>query len=362
MPKVSICLPTYNRAPELRNALRAMHAQTFTDWELIVGDDASTDNTDDVVREFDDPRIRYHRHASNAGIFGNWNKLVSLASGEYVSIYHDHDIYLPTIVEASCSILDKHPRVSVVHTASLLIDRKGVPIDVLVRDFDEVTPGRKFQETMAGTLGNPVIAASAMVRRSAYEATGPYDPEYGEAADKDMWLRLAGLGDVGYIRAPQALFLARGKEDATARFEWKNVVGSIRICEEWIDRLFATGSAEHRKAKRKLSRMSDRAMLRLALKAIGLEDSQTAIERSRLLRRNSSLATNAMIWTVVRIPTVRALVGRAALWTHLSSLNRRRRAAEDYCRNSPQVSLHLPVNRSGHSARAGDGGHGHDGQ
>jgi GT2 family glycosyltransferase len=329
---------------------------------LIVGDDASTDNTDDVVREFDDPRIRYHRHASNVGIFGNWNKLVSMASGEYVSIYHDHDIYLPTIVEASCSILDNHPRVSVVHTAALLIDRNGVPIDVLVRDFDEITPGRKFQETMAVALGNPVIAASTMVRRGAYEATGPYDPEYGEAADKDMWLRLAGLGDVGYVRAPQALFLARGKQDATARFDWRNVVGSRRICEEWIDRLFAKGSAEHRKAERNLRRMSDRMMLRLALKAIGLEDPQTAIERSRVLRRNSSLATNAMIWTVVRIPPVRALVGRAALRTHLGSLNARRRAAEDYCRNNPHVGLHLPGTRSGHPAPAVGGGHGRDGQ
>ena len=340
-----------------------MLAQTFTDWELIVGDDASTDNTADVVREFSDPRIRYHRHASNVGIYGNWNKLVSMASGDYVSIYHDHDTYLPTIVEKSCEFLDQHSHVSFVHTACLLIDRKGLPVDVFVRDFDELMPGRKFQEAMVATLGGPVTAASAMVRREAYEAAGPYDQKYGNGADKEMWLRLADLGDVGYIRDPQAFFLARGKGDATDRFVWRDVAGLKRISEEWINKLFPDVGAEHRHAMIGLDREWDRCMVRLALKAFALEDTRTAIERSQLLRQHSSPATNAMIWMVARIWPVRALVRRAALQMHLNSLYKRRLAAEEYCRNNSQLSRHLPKSNDANDLTCTScGGHGQDGQ
>ena len=99
MPKVSICIPTRNRSQSLRETFLAMLAQTFQDWEIIVGDDASTDDTADVVSSFSDARIRYVRHPRNLGIYQNWNSLIALCQGEYVAIYHDHDIYLPTIVE-----------------------------------------------------------------------------------------------------------------------------------------------------------------------------------------------------------------------------------------------------------------------
>ena len=149
-----------------------MLAQTFQDWELIVGDDASTDDTGEVVASFSDPRIRYVRHAKNLGIYRNWNALIGLCRGQYIAIYHDHDIYLPTIVEKSCALLDRFPKMTFVHTAIILLDQGHRPISLIVREFDEVTQGKVFQRVQIDN--SCVTAATAMVRRSAYDTAGVY--------------------------------------------------------------------------------------------------------------------------------------------------------------------------------------------
>jgi glycosyltransferase involved in cell wall biosynthesis len=179
-PRISICIPTYNRPDGLRNTIAAMLRQTMDDWELIVGDDASQDPIGGIVQEFADPRIRCHRNVVNLGIYANWNHLLSMVRGEYVCIYHDHDFYLPTILERSCEILDRHPTVSFVHTAMVLIDRVGTPLDVMIQPFGKITAGSKFQ-AMLLQQGCFVTAATAMVRRTAYNVAGQYHPEIGRS-------------------------------------------------------------------------------------------------------------------------------------------------------------------------------------
>src|SRR5215208_1230842 len=124
-PKVSVCVPTYNRAPLLKNFLTSILNQTFTDYEVLVADNASTDNTPDVVRSFNDPRIRYQRHATNIGPFANMNYLIGEAAGRYICIVHDDDVYFPTFLERESSMLDRNPRAGMVHCAVYEVDGAG---------------------------------------------------------------------------------------------------------------------------------------------------------------------------------------------------------------------------------------------
>ena len=234
-PKVSVCIPTYNRADSLRVTLEAVLGQTFTDFELVICDDASTDDTRGAVKGYTDPRIRYHRNERNLGLYGNWNRCIELAAGQYISIYHDHDIYLPTILARSVALLDRHPSAGFVHTASLVIDPAGEPAGLDIRPFSELTPSAQMMRSIAGREESPVVAATAMVRTEKYAAVGGYQYEkYGIVCDRDMWFRLARVGDVGYVDEPQVFIRARAKDQETSRFRWADTVGSLTMQREHV--------------------------------------------------------------------------------------------------------------------------------
>ena len=98
-PAVTIAIPTYNRGGLLGEAITSVLRQTFNDFELIVSDDCSTDDTAEVVGRFTDPRVRYHRTSGRLGVPGNWNECVRLAQGELFAILPDDDAYLPSFLD-----------------------------------------------------------------------------------------------------------------------------------------------------------------------------------------------------------------------------------------------------------------------
>jgi glycosyltransferase involved in cell wall biosynthesis len=339
-PKVSVCVPTRNRSAELRRTLQAILTQGVKDIELIVGDDASTDDTEEVVRSFKDDRIRYHRHQSNLGIYPNWNSLIAMARGEYICVYHDHDFYLPTIVERSLELLERHPGVVFVHTAVLLVDRFRRPLQLLIHPLAEVVPGWEFQRLQV--LRSYVTASVAMVRRVAYERAGPYNPRFGLGSDSDMWLRLSALGDVGYVRDVQALIMARSRDDPTSRFEWNDELGRRRLQEEWLDRTYEPGSAEHARQLNKLQRCWDMRMVREQIKAALYESESVRKERYPLLLSGThGRAPRCFIRLVQGSRVARALLRWTAHPVHMASLERRRREAVRFCESCTDVAKYV---------------------
>ena len=199
-PKVSICLPTYNRAGYLRKCIRSILAQSYADLEVIVLDNASSDDTGAVVREFDDPRLQYHRNERNIGPFGNMNLGISLARGEYICIAHDDDAYLPDFVERVVSLLEANPSMAMAHSAVFETEPNGERRRILrAYPATRVLPGRR--EFVRFLEGHNVCCSSVIARRRAYAEAGVFDPRY-LCADFHMWLRLALRGDVGYVADP----------------------------------------------------------------------------------------------------------------------------------------------------------------
>lgn len=201
MTKVSIVLPTYNRATALRHAIRDILSQTHRDFELIVMDDDSKDETARVVKEFADERVRYH-NVGHHGIPGIVIQGFGLCTAPYLMVLHDHDTYDPTLIAELAAALDAHPRASFAHCGVHILDSAtGGVKATYVPDYPPLYDGREFlaRELLPG-LASPVTALT-MVRRSACE--GSYlDPRFGACSDVELWMRLSTRGDVAFVAKP----------------------------------------------------------------------------------------------------------------------------------------------------------------
>lgn len=207
-PLVSICIPTYNSGATLAETLASILAQSYSRLEILVVDNASTDNTLDVARRFDDPRIRIHENAENIGAEGNFNRCIQLASGKYTAIYHADDLYLPQMVAEQVRFLERHPAVGGVLTEALLIDGSGgqtgaisLPAELNRKDGS----GISFPELFSALLrhSNFLICPSAMVRTTVYQNVikGWRGDLFGSSADLDIWLRIARHSGLGLLPA-----------------------------------------------------------------------------------------------------------------------------------------------------------------
>src|SRR4051794_19211018 len=114
-PKISVCIPTYNQERFLAAAIQSVLDQTEIDFEIVVFDDASTDRTEAVVSSFEDPRIRCFRQQRNVGIARNRNSCLRVARGRYLGWLDGDDLYRPNMLAVQAAVLDRNPRVGLVH-------------------------------------------------------------------------------------------------------------------------------------------------------------------------------------------------------------------------------------------------------
>ncbi len=173
-PRVSIGIPVFNGAPYLRETLDCIVDQTWRDSEIIISDNASTDETPDICRAYAaaDPRIRYHRADTNGGSAWNFNRVITLATGTYFKLANADDLCDRTLVERCVRILDARPDVVACFGRTRLIDGQGS----LIADYDDdldiqdADPGDRFM-TVLRRLGL-VNMMQGLVRRSALMRTG----------------------------------------------------------------------------------------------------------------------------------------------------------------------------------------------
>ena len=133
-PRLSVGVPVYNGAAFLRATLESILAQSFDAFELIISDNASTDGTEAIAREFAarDPRVRYHRNSENLGLAKNYNLLFSLAAagGEYFKWASADDLCLPGYLERCIAVLDRDPEIVLVYPKTRFVDASGAPLDI----------------------------------------------------------------------------------------------------------------------------------------------------------------------------------------------------------------------------------------
>jgi glycosyltransferase involved in cell wall biosynthesis len=191
MPRVSVVTPVYNGAKFIANNIRSIQAQTYRDFEHIIVDDCSTDNTVEIIRQF--PAVRLIQLDRNGGPARALNHGYRAASGEYFAWVSADDGYLPHYLERAVAYLDSHPEAVCVHAAHYFVDVEG---NILMeRCFQNIDPLRPNDVLMR----NPVNGSSTMFRRHVYEQLGGFNEELIGTPDSNMWIRMCGVGRVGYI-------------------------------------------------------------------------------------------------------------------------------------------------------------------
>lgn len=210
-PLLSIAVPTYRGARYLGAAIESALSQSFRDFELIVLDDNSPDDTPAVVQGFDDPRIRYVRNPANLGPQGNWNLGLELARGRYFKLLPHDDLLLPGCLERQVKVLDddRDHDIALVFGAREVLGPQG---RVLVRRgypgghegaIDRGAVVRACVRRGTNLIGEP---GAVMFRKGLAQRVGPFDATDPYVIDLDYWCRLLAHGDAYYCEAPLAAF------------------------------------------------------------------------------------------------------------------------------------------------------------
>lgn len=202
--RVSVCIPTYNHAHFLVDAVESVRNQTFSDYELVIVDNCSTDDTKEVVRQMmaHDNRIRYVCNETNVGPVGNLNRCLVLGQGDYVTILCADDLLAPAFLEKTVAALDRYPDVSLVACARTVVDEHLKPkFRTGYSARERYVPGHDVINRCLFN-GNSIGEPSAVMFRKEQASRG-FRMDYSQLVDLEMWFHLLEQGDFYFF--PEAL-------------------------------------------------------------------------------------------------------------------------------------------------------------
>lgn len=343
-PAVTVCIPTYNYGHYLGGTIASVLDQTFEDFELLIADDVSTDNTDEVVKPFlGDPRVEYLPNDVNSGMFDNFNRCIERARGRYIKFLMADDWLAPDFLERMVELLDAHPDVNLATTG-------GWQIDVDGRVFADEIPGLGSGPRVAAV---DVVAASArgansvgmptctLLRTKALREAGGFDAEYQPAADIHLWFKMLAVSDLCFL--PVRLTFLRIHESHT--HEWGDEPQEI-FYKVWRDAAAANPTAVDRRVADWACRRWSVRFLIFAGKHRIRGNSEHAHQLIKMVRRNVGLGP-ALVALIMRTP--RLLHDRCA-----TEIARRSGRLIKY-RPYAQVGEKLPAARARAEADKGPG-------
>ena len=243
-PLVSVLIPTFNYARYLPEAIESVLAQDLADFELIIADDASTDDTPAVCAAYAarDPRIRFHRHARNLGMVENWNWCLARARGSFIKVLLADDKLLgPSALRQLSDLLTRQPRARLATSARVIIDERSTVIDLWdpLGKVDAVIPGprwiRRQLEQDVDVLNQVGEPTAVMFRR--VDAARGFDPALRQLVDLEMWMHLLSIGDLAYLAAPLCCFRRHPLQQTEANRTLNlHKMEEVELCERYCPR------------------------------------------------------------------------------------------------------------------------------
>lgn len=238
-PKISVVLTSYNHAKYIGKAIDSVLMQDFEDFELVIVDDCSIDNSEEIVQKFSDSRIRFIKNEKNLGMVRTVNKGIETARGEYIAHFNSDDLfYSKSKLSKQVEFLDANPEYGAVFTRAQLVDDKDQPFKDPKHSYYLKMDQQQNQSRYAW-LGfffynsNCLCYPSSMVRKSVYENVGTFDPSYTIMQDLDMWIRICKETEIFILEENLTAF--RISKDSTSCqqnnrfvsvFEFKKVLGN----------------------------------------------------------------------------------------------------------------------------------------
>jgi glycosyltransferase involved in cell wall biosynthesis len=230
---ISVFIPVYNDSRWLPGAIESVLAQSHQDWELVVGDNASTEDLEPIVRRYGDERIRYHRWDAHVGIEENFNRTAALTTNPWVQLLCADDRIRPPCMERMAEVIEQWPaggdRLSMVLTACRRVNERGESADEIwygskpkIRVDGGVYDAAQWYQIHMTDGHPPWNVGSVLIAQSVLnESGGFFRPEVGLSSDVELSLRAAAYGKVAYIDEPLLDFMVRSDADSSIRL-WQN--------------------------------------------------------------------------------------------------------------------------------------------
>ena len=233
MPRVSVVIPTYNRARTIGRAVDSALAQTYADLEVIVVDDGSTDDTQQVLARYGDAiRVLYQENQERRVARNNG---IRHACGEYIAFLDSDDLWLPNKLRRQVALLDRHPEVGLVYGQMFPIDPDGTwhLRPTRCTGWGQPGPAMIFEQlVMRNLIPTPTVVA----RKACFDHVGGFDPSLTCSEDWDLWLRIAVHYEIAFM--PEPLAGATFYPDIPTRLDgYRSEENRIRLLERAFDGL-----------------------------------------------------------------------------------------------------------------------------
>lgn len=240
-PLISICVPVFNRVALFQRALDSALAQTATGLEIIVLDNCSTDGTWELATSYQDDRLRCARNPRNLGLWGNMNRCLEVAQGEFIRILCSDDQLSEGTIVRELEMMQRHPQVALLSGTGPSVNDRG-RCEYL--NGDHLPPGIYSGPAAIANLiwiwsaygYNPLNFPSGILfRRDAARQAGWFDAQIESAGDMDYWLRLLEFGDLG-ISGQRTCVIGLHAQTASRElyFRGAHMRGQFQVAQRWL--------------------------------------------------------------------------------------------------------------------------------
>ncbi len=232
MAKVSIMFPSFNHESYVEEAINSIYNQTYTDYEIIISDDASTDGTYEIITKICNKKAKLHRFESNVGASMNTKYCYDLCDSKYIALLNSDDVWDSKHLEKSVEYLDMHSDCAAVFSWAAFIDEDSQIIDDNVLLFKQNNRTKEEWFRHLFTYGNCLCHPSMVIRKTAYEDIGFYSMSLRQLPDYDEWIRLVKKYEIHVI--PEVLVKHRRCNKELTNTSSPTITNSIRDINEQL--------------------------------------------------------------------------------------------------------------------------------
>lgn len=230
--KITIAIPFYNAEKYLPDAIRSVFAQTFQDWELLLIDDGSTDNSLAIAKSVKDNRIRVISDGKNKKLAARLNEVTSLATHDYILRMDADDLMMPNRIEKQLEILTKND-VDIVTTGVYSVLNNLEIVGIRGTNYESVS----FQDILSRKVG---ITHAALIAKKSWYQRNKYDESLSIAQDLDLWLRTSKKDDLKIISIAEPLYIYREEDNVTKRKLIRAYKNERNMIRKYVETSFNT--------------------------------------------------------------------------------------------------------------------------
>lgn len=238
---VSICIPVYNGAEYLKETLDSVLSQTYKNIEVIITDDISSDDTEKIVRSYDDARIRYSVNDSRKGLAGNWNEAVRKAGGEFIKLLCQDDLLSHDAVEKQVTALSNSDACCVIGNSNVVNSSGEIVFKRSYFKRSHVTDGRSF--ALKSLLGRNIYSepGNIMYRSECYEKYGAYDKNLKYTPDWDFALRIS-VNEKIYCISDTVFSFRISESSETSRLYREQMKDLVKDTDKLLEKIIMSGT------------------------------------------------------------------------------------------------------------------------